>query len=70
MAKAWLNVPDRGTQIKGEYSIVYERSKAVEMLKSNALEVMKAAENGYPTYTWEVIPSGNQFVVEGTIKQK
>jgi hypothetical protein len=70
MAKAWLYVPDRGTQIEGGYTIVYEQSKAVEMSENNAREVMKAAQKGYPEYTWEVIPSGNQFVVEGTIRQK
>ena len=70
MAKAWLNAPYHGENIAGEFQIVFDRSLAAEMSNGNAQQIMRAAEKGYRDYLWEVLPSGNFFIVEGTRKQK
>jgi len=69
MAKAWLNVPYHGENIAGEYQIVYERHQAAEMSNGNAQQLMRVAQTTYADYLWEMVPSGQFFIVEGTKKK-
>jgi hypothetical protein len=70
MTKAWLNVPYHGENISGEYGIVYERHQAVEMSDANAQQLMRQAQTASSDYTWEMIPVGRFFIVEGTKKKQ
>jgi len=69
--KAWLDVEDRGKRIAGEYRIVFNQNDAAKMTENNAHELMRAAENAFPKYAWEMvkIPDSAQFIVEGTEKK-
>jgi len=67
--KAWLNVPYHGENIAGEYQIVFTRRQAAEMTNANAQQVMRAAQSAYTDYTWEMVPAGKWFIVEGTKKK-
>jgi hypothetical protein len=71
MSKAWLNAPDRGENISGEYQIVYDRNQAGPMSNANAQQLMRAAQDTYTDYTWEMVPvqSGCGCIVEGTKKK-
>ena len=49
--------------------MVFNRVEAAEMTNGDAQQIMRAAEKGYPNYSWELIGIGNNlFVVEGTEK--
>jgi hypothetical protein len=66
--KAWLYAKDRAQSIMGEYQIVFDRNAAVEFTENNAHELMRAAENQFKEYRWEMVqlPQSGRFIVEGT----
>lgn len=68
--KAWLHAQDRAESVAGEYRIVFSRNEAIEMTEHDAHELMRAAENSFPEYSWKMmkIPSSGLFIVEGTKK--
>jgi hypothetical protein len=68
MATAWIAAPYHGEPISGEYQIVYARSLASEMSNGNAQQLMREAQIAHKDYIWDMVPSGNFFIVEGTKK--